>query len=95
MVDALLDKVRDYPGLVDLDSDLKLNSPQLDIAVDREKAASMGIEIDTLGRTPRPCSAAARSRVSQEGEQYDVVVKIADIDRRIPTTCGAPRANAP
>lgn len=28
-----------------------MNSPQLDIAVDRAKAAAMGIEIDTLGRT--------------------------------------------
>ncbi len=51
MVDTLLDKARDYPGLVDLESDLKLNSPQLDISVDREKAASMGVEIETLGRT--------------------------------------------
>ena len=51
MVDAMLEKARDYPGLVDLDSDLKLKSPQLDIAVDREKAAATGVEIDTLGRT--------------------------------------------
>ena len=43
--------MRDYPGLVDVDSDLKLNSPQLDIAVDREKAAAVGVEVDTLGRT--------------------------------------------
>ena len=51
MVDAMLEKAGDYPGLVDLDSDLKLKSPQLDIAVDREKAAATGVEIDTLGRT--------------------------------------------
>ena len=51
MVEAMLDKARDYPGLVDVDTDLKLNSPQLDIAVDREKAAAIGVEIDTLGRT--------------------------------------------
>ncbi len=85
MVDALLDKVRDYPGLVDVDSDLKLNSPQLDIAVDREKAASMGIEIDTLGRTLETLLGGRQvTRFKQEGEQYDVVVKVADIDRRNP-----------
>jgi multidrug efflux pump len=85
MVDTLLDKVRDYPGLVDLDSDLKLNSPQLDIAVDREKAASMGIEIDTLGRTLETMLGGRQvTRFKKEGEQYDVVVKIADIDRRNP-----------
>ena len=85
MVDALLDKTRDYPGLVDIDSDLKLNSPQLDISVDREKAASMGVEIDTLGRTLETMLGGRQvTRFKQDGEQYDVVVKIADVDRRNP-----------
>jgi multidrug efflux pump len=77
--------VNDYPGLVDVDSDLKLNSPQLDIAVDREKAAAMGIEIDTLGRTLETMLGGRQvTRFKQDGEQYDVVVKIADIDRQNP-----------
>jgi multidrug efflux pump len=85
MVDALLDKVADYPGLVDVDSDLKLNSPQLDINVDREKAAAMGVEIETLGRTLETMLGGRQvTRFKQEGQQYDVVVKIADIDRQNP-----------
>jgi multidrug efflux pump len=64
MVDAMLEKVRGYPGLVDVDSDLKLNSPQLDISVDREKAAAIGVEIDRSAARSKPCSAAARSRAS-------------------------------
>ena len=85
MVDALLDKVQDYPGLVDVDSDLKLNSPQLDISVDREKAMSMGIEIDMLGRTLETMLGGRQvTRFKQDGQQYDVVVKVADIDRRNP-----------
>jgi multidrug efflux pump len=85
MVDAVLDKARDYPGLIDVDSDLKLNSPQLDIAVDREKAAATGVEIDTLGRTLETMLGGRQvTRFKHEGEQYDVVVKIADIDRQNP-----------
>jgi multidrug efflux pump len=85
MVDALLEKVQDYPGLVDIDSDLKLNSPQLDITVDREKASSMGIEVDALGRTLETMLGGRQvTRFKREGEQYDVVVKIADIDRQNP-----------
>jgi len=85
MVDAILEKARDYPGLVDIDSDLKLNSPQLDIAVDREKAAATGVEIDTLGRTLETLLGGRQvTRFKHEGEQYDVVVKIADIDRQNP-----------
>src|SRR4029453_9411297 len=85
MVDIMLEKVRDYPGLVDVDSDLKLNSPQLDISVDREKAAATGVEIDTLGRTLETMLGGRQvTRFKQNGEQYDVVVKIADIDRQNP-----------
>jgi multidrug efflux pump len=85
MVDAMLEKVRGYPGLVDVDSDLKLNSPQLDISVDREKAAAIGVEIDTLGRTLETMLGGRQvTRFKQNGEQYDVVVKIADIDRQNP-----------
>lgn len=84
-VDALLDSIRDYPGLVDVESDLKLNSPQLDVSVDREKAASMGIEIETLGRTLETMLGGRQvTRFKKEGQQYDVVVKVADIDRENP-----------
>ena len=63
----------------------KLNSPQLDIAVDRDKAAAMGVEVDTLGRTLETMLGGRQvTRFKQEGEQYDVVVKIADIDRQNP-----------
>jgi multidrug efflux pump len=85
MVDAMLDKARDYPGLVDVDTDLKLNSPQLDISVDREKAAATAVEIDTLGRTLETMLGGRQvTRFKQNSEQYDVVVKIADIDRQNP-----------
>jgi multidrug efflux pump len=85
MVDAMLDKTREYPGLVDVDTDLKLNSPQLNITVDRDKAAAMGVEVDTLGRTLETMLGGRQvTRFKQDGEQYDVVVKIADIDRRNP-----------
>ena len=85
MVDALLKKAETYPGLVDVDSDLKLNSPQLDIAVDRDKAAAVGVEIDTLGRTLETLLGGRQvTRFKREGEQYDVVVKIADFDRENP-----------
>jgi multidrug efflux pump len=85
MVDDLLQKAETYPGLVDVDSDLKLNSPQLDIAVDRDKAAAVGVEIDTLGRTLETMLGGRQvTRFKREGEQYDVVVKIADFDRENP-----------
>ena len=90
MVDTMLEKVRDYPGLVDVDSDLKLNLPQLDVAVDRDKAAAVGVEIDTLGRTLETLLGGRQvTRFKREGEQYDVVVQ----DRRFRPP--EPRRSAP
>ena len=90
MVDAMLDKARDYPGLVDVDTDLRLNTPELDIAVDREKAAATGVEIDTVGRTLETMLGGRQvTRFKRDGEQYDVIVKVADIDRQNPDDIGA------
>ena len=55
------------------------------LSVDREKAAAIGVEIDTLGRTLETMLGGRQvTRFKQNGEQYDVVVKIADIDRQNP-----------
>ncbi len=85
MVDAILEKAETYPGLVDIESDLKLNTPQLDINVDREKAAAVGVEIETLGRTLETMLGGRQvTRFKRDGEQYDVLVKISDFDRQNP-----------
>ena len=85
MVDKMLDKAADNPGLVNVDTDLKLNAPQLEIDIDRDKAATVGVEVETLGRTLETLLGGRQvTRFKREGEQYDVIVKVADIDRRNP-----------
>jgi len=37
--------------LVNLDSDLRLNKPQLDIKIDRERAAGLGVSVADIGTT--------------------------------------------
>ncbi len=85
LVDGVMEKAREYPGFANLDSDLKLNTPQINIEVDREKAADLGIEIDTLGRTLETLLGGRQvTRFKRDGEQYDVIVQVAGIDRRNP-----------
>ena len=84
MVDKLLESARQYPGMVNLDSDLKLNKPQLKIDLDRDKVASMGLEVDTVGRTLGPLGGRQVTRFKRNGKQYDVIVQVADLDRRNP-----------
>jgi multidrug efflux pump len=85
-IDKLMAKASEFPGLVNLDSDLKLNKPQLAVSVDRERAAVLGVDIDTLGRTLETLLGGRQvTRFKREGEQYDVIVKLADEERRTPT----------
>ncbi len=85
IVDRVLAKARQNPGFVNMDTDLKLNTPQLKVSVDRDKAADVDVKIDTLGRTLETLLGGRQvTRFKRDGEQYDVVVQVADIDRRNP-----------
>jgi len=89
-VSALVAKARTFPGLSNVDSDLKLNKPMLSIDIDREKAAALGIEVDAVGRTLETLLGGRQvTRFKREGKQYDVIVKLEDKDRRLPTDLSA------
>ncbi|MEK0085435.1 efflux RND transporter permease subunit [Benzoatithermus flavus] len=84
-VDQLLASARQNPGLQNLDTDLKLNKPQLRVKIDREKAALMGIDVETIGRTVETMLGGRQvTRFKREGKQYDVVVQLKDVDRSNP-----------
>ncbi len=85
MVDALLVKAAQFPGLTNLASDLKLNKPQLSVELDRDKAANVGVAVDKVGRTLETLFGGRQvTRFKREGEQYDVIVKLRDEERRGP-----------
>ena len=86
VVDQVMAKAGQNPGLVFPDSDLKLNKPELKVDVDREKAASMDIGVDTIGRTLETMLGGREvTRFKRGTEQYDVMVQVADVDRRDPS----------
>jgi multidrug efflux pump len=85
-VDQLLAASRGNPGLVNLDSDLKLNKPELRVDVDRDKAADLGIPVESIGRTLETMLGGRQvTRFKQNGKQYDVVVQVGDEDRLTPS----------
>jgi multidrug efflux pump len=84
-VDQLLTELRDYPGLESLDSDLKLNAPQLKVAVNREQAVAVGSDVATIGRSLESLFGSRQvTRFKQNGEQYDVLVQLQGVDRSNP-----------
>ncbi|MBM3559142.1 MAG: efflux RND transporter permease subunit [Alphaproteobacteria bacterium] len=85
MADRVMTKAAQYPGLANLDTDLRLNKPQLRIDVDRDKAADLGVSAEVLGRTLETLLGGRQvTRFKKDGKQYDVVVQIADRYRSSP-----------
>jgi multidrug efflux pump len=85
MVDRMMARARRNPGLVNLDSDLKLNKPQLTVELDRDKVAAVGAEVEAIGRTLETLLGGRQvTRFKREGKQYDVIVRLEDKDRARP-----------
>ncbi len=73
------------PGLTNVDTDLKLNKPELSVVVRREQAADLGVSVDTLGRTLETLLGGRQvTRFKRDGEQYDVIVQVGDQERTTP-----------
>ena len=77
IVDKLLAKMAQNPQLTNADSDLKLNKPELKVDIDRDKVASVGVEVDAVGRTLETLLGGRNvTRFKRGAEQYDVIVQV-------------------
>ncbi len=86
LVEAMMAKARTYPGLANVDSDLKLNKPQLSVELDRNKISAVGADVDAIGRTHETLLGSRQvTRFKREGKQYDVIVQLEDKDRARPS----------
>ena len=82
----MMAKLAQYPGITGLDTDLKLNKPQLAVEIDRDKAAALGVSMETIGHTLETLMGGRDvTRYKREGKQYDVVVQMEDDKRRQPS----------
>lgn len=78
-INQLMAEVRKNPQILAARTDLKLNSPELRLQVDRDKAADLGVPVATIGRTIETMMGGRDvTRFKMDGEQYDVIVKIKD-----------------
>ncbi len=85
-VGKVMAKLSQYPGITGLDTDLKLNKPQLRVVIDRDKAALLGVSMATLGGTVETLLGGRDvTRYKREGKQYDVVLQMEDSKRQRPT----------
>ena len=84
-VNRLMAKMRENPKLINPDTDLKLDKPQLKLDVDRDKVAAVGSDVATVGHTLETLLGGRNvTRFKRGSEQYDVIVQVQDVDRRTP-----------
>lgn len=66
-------KLRQVPGLVDVDSTMSLRKPEVQVSIDRDRASDLGIPIQTIANTLNVLiGGQIVSRYKESGEQYDV-----------------------
>jgi multidrug efflux pump len=79
------DEMAKHPGFVQVDTDLRLNKPEIRMDVDRERATDMGVSVDAIARTVETMlGGRIVTRYKQGGEQYDVVVQTDSTQRSAP-----------
>ncbi len=73
------------PGFQNVDTDLRMNTPELRVRVNRDKALDVGANVDAVGRTLESALGGRLvTRFKQDGEQYDVIVQVARDGRDTP-----------
>jgi HAE1 family hydrophobic/amphiphilic exporter-1 len=76
-------KIREIPGVVDLDSSLKAQKPTISIEPKRDLGADLGVGVAQIGNALRPLLAgeAASTWRAPDDENYDVNVRLSPSDR--------------
>jgi len=85
LVERVLDEARKSPALQNLQTDLRLNTPEVRVTINRDKLSDVAVNVDTVGRTLETMLGGRQvTRFKRDGEQYDVIVQLAPIDRTRP-----------
>jgi HAE1 family hydrophobic/amphiphilic exporter-1 len=88
--DQLRLKTRELGGIVDADTTLKLDSPELRVEIDRARAADLGVDAQDIGTALR-LMVGGETEVSRyydpsTNEEYDVQLRLTEEDRSDPAT---------
>ena len=87
LANQLVERLKDNPGLADIDTDMRLNKPEVEVEIDRNRVADLGLDISVIGRTLETLLGGRNVSTFQIGsEQYDVTVALPPEERTSPDT---------
>jgi len=83
--DDILLAIQDVPELVNPDSNYQERKPQMKIAVERDRAASLGVSLATIGRTLETMLGSRKvTTYIDRGREYNVILMGKEADRSSP-----------
>ncbi|WP_044013720.1 efflux RND transporter permease subunit [Hymenobacter sp. APR13] len=84
-VPKFLDAARQDPTFQFVDVNLKFNKPELRVNIDREKAQSLGVSVQSISQTLQAGLSGQRfGYFIREGKQYQIIGQVAREDRNQP-----------
>jgi hydrophobic/amphiphilic exporter-1 (mainly G- bacteria), HAE1 family len=76
----------DIPGIVDVDTTLRLDKPEMLVAIDRERAAALGVSVQEIADTLRIAvggdDRVSRYRDATLDDAFDVELRLVGVDRQ-------------
>ena len=79
---TLAEKARTIPGLVDVDTSLRVGKPEMSVRLDRPKAADLGVQISDAADALRLLVGGdSVTTYNEAGEQYEVHLRAEEQDR--------------
>jgi HAE1 family hydrophobic/amphiphilic exporter-1 len=85
-VPKLVDKVKTLPGLQNVDSDLQLSTPQIQVKFDHNKAATLGITAQQVEQTLSAAYGSSQvSTIYTPNDQFYVILEVKPEFQRDPT----------
>ncbi len=71
------DKMKDLPGLTDISTDLEMKNPQVEVEIDRDKAAALGVSAAEIENTLYDAYGSRQiSTIYGQNDTYEVIIEL-------------------
>ena len=92
--------LRNVPGLTDVNSDLQIKNPELNVTLDREQIGALGLTVDQVESALSSAYGSRQiSQIFAPNDEYQVIMQVAPQYQRDPAalsmfTCSRPRVSS-
>jgi multidrug efflux pump len=84
-MERLVPRARQIPGLLNVDTDLRVNKPELTVSFDRDRAEDLGVAVGDVAATLQTMLGGRRvSTFTRENKQYYVRIRLEPEERATP-----------